>query len=776
MKQTKITPDFKRFSKNTSKTGFIANLSRLFQKKETTNISKVVKKSFQKQAKTTRKQNSKIDKKDNKSGALVLNILGFLLKLLCLPFVPFFLLFKFIFNILKTRLVSFHLIKIAFIIVFLSVALNFARLQILTLDQDVVVSAKNINFASAQIIPSRRGQIYIQDIRQGENSEKRFLPVTATQNVADLVFNPYQLKVLLGQGVSIEEVAQWISASLNLSYTEVLGILKDETSKPEPRKYAVIKQFIDENQKEIVEYLKINPDSKKLMLTIGLGIEEKGLRSYPEGQLMANTVGYVSKYSVDRATTLNTVGCKDLVLENERRNTVNTFSTNDKATYTVGYYGLEQKFCSVLAGLNGRKQLNNEVNSSKSSDSKVANGADVYTTIDKNLQFKTEQILQQAIEQNKNGNGAPKNGTAIAMEVKTGKILSMASSPTFNPEEYNKFNPESYRNVASSVAYDIGSVMKPLTFAAALNTYQLGKTGSKGQRLGVPPDFTFVDYDARGKIYTALDGTQFPIQNSKGKSYQSFGKLGLEQCILYSINTCTSDIVDSLGNVEMRYYLEEVYGLGRPIEGVNLPGDYQGDTRVFAKEINCPSCYARYGFGQGFSISPLQLLRAYTAIANNGTMVEPYLVEKINYPDGTIDDGSDPDSKIKRALPRNIIKESAARLVTSYMVNLIVNTEPGVGANKAKVDGYTVACKTGTAEKITRENGKTYGYAENRARGLYMHTMVCFNANSDNPILFLIKIDEPKPGEISNFSGDTIGPSISEFMKYTFDYLAIKNK
>jgi cell division protein FtsI/penicillin-binding protein 2 len=172
-------------------------------------------------------------------------------------------------------------------------------------------------------------------------------------------------------------------------------------------------------------------------------------------------------------------------------------------------------------------------------------------------------------------------------------------------------------------------------------------------------------------------------------------------------------------------------------------------------------------------VSPIQLLRAYTAIANRGTLVEPYLVDQIKYPDGTVDDGTGENSLIKRELPKQVISENVANEVTGYMVDLINNTQPGVGANKAAVAGYNIACKTGTAEKITNVNGRVYSYAENRNKGLYIHTMVCFNDSVDDPLLFLVKIDEPKPGQVDNFSGDTIGPAISDLMKSTLEYLGI---
>ncbi|MEM1312706.1 MAG: penicillin-binding protein 2 [Patescibacteria group bacterium] len=692
-----------------------------------------------------------------------------ILRLVLLPLLLIVFLVRFVFKGISLNLPKIQLVKIVFGLVFLAILFNFAQLQVISDDTEWGFTAQDLSTSPSQLILARRGQVYIQDSSQTISSGRRYIPLTATQNVANLFFNPSQLKGLLRQGVDLHDVVNWISGSLNLPYNEVYDLLKKETDREKPRKYVLIKQFISENQKSVVEYLRTNEESKDYMRRTGLNIQEKEIRSYPQGPLLAQTIGYVPKYQVGKEEALKIGGCRDMVYENEQRGTAGI-------EYTIGYYGLEQKYCSLLGGLNGRKKYNNEINSDSSDDLKVEDGANIYTTIDKNLQLKTESILDKALRDNASGDRMPRNATAIAMEAKTGKILSMASAPTFDPESYYDFssNPEVYRNQASGGDYEVGSVMKPLTIAAALNDYQLGRIGSQGQIIGVPPNFAFTDYDAKGKVYQALNGDKLYIQNSKGKSFQSMGAIGLDVCILYSINTCISDVVDNLGNTRTRYYFEELFGFGRGTN-LGLPGDSSGTRNqdIFAQDINCPSCYARYGFGQGFFLSPVQLVRSFTAIANRGMMVEPYLVEKIEYSDGTEDFGTDPNSPIRREIPKQVIKESVARQVTGHMVGLIENTQPGVGANKARVAGYDIACKTGTAEKITNENGKVYTYQDNRKRGLYIHTMICFNTNTTNPIVFLVKIDEPKPGQVDNFSGDTIGPAISELMRSTLEYLNV---
>jgi cell division protein FtsI/penicillin-binding protein 2 len=157
-------------------------------------------------------------------------------------------------------------------------------------------------------------------------------------------------------------------------------------------------------------------------------------------------------------------------------------------------------------------------------------------------------------------------------------------------------------------------------------------------------------------------------------------------------------------------------------------------------------------------------------------MVEPYMVEKIKYADTHEDYGVNADSIIKKNKDTQVFKESVARQVTNGMIAVVDNPASGLKPLKDATSGYTIAAKTGTAEKNTTVNGVLCNYSCNREKGLYEQTIVGFNANSENPILILVKLDEPNPGSVNSFSGATIGASFGEMMRYTLDYLGIKGK
>lgn len=667
-------------------------------------------------------------------------------------------------------------IKIAFIVVFLGIIFRFGQLQLIGANSNL--SLKNSNSSIGEIVLARRGLIFIQDLSQNKVN----IPVTSSQLQIDIFVDAKNLQQLMEKGLVLNDMVIELSGRINLPLKELYDKIKTEVSKENPTSNLVIGKDITEEQKNSVLYLRTGDLNKKFNFQFWLGLNEKQTRSYPQNKLLASTIGYVPPFSVPESEILtNLRSCQDMVEEN-------TFRQTSTKEYMVGFYGLEQKYCSELGGLNGLRKFGfSDTNSEKN----VQNGADLYLTIDQNLQVRAEQILQNAVKENTNTNGAPVDGAVVVMEVKTGKIRAMASYPGYDPNDYQKYwaeNPASFRNVATNVSYDTGSVLKPITIAAALNTFQSGFT-ENGVRKGVDPSFTFKDYNKKGKPYTELDGTTYYIQNANGISYQQYGSLGLKEITRDSINTGIADIVDKTGARKLKEYYEEQFKFGQQT-AIALPGDSTGNITSFTKDINCPICYANFGFGQGFNISPIQLMRAYTAIANNGFLVEPYLVEKIAYKDGLTDDGSSPSSKIPRKKQQQVITPTTAKLVTAYMQAVVEEGYLGEKKSLAAVPGYQIAGKSGTAE-INRPYIKTDSqgkpvldeknqpvmvpcdYSCNRKRGHYDHTFVGFGPIKDPKYIVLVKLGEPNPGQVRNFSSDTVGKPFSLMMEYSLNYAGI---
>lgn len=603
----------------------------------------------------------------------------------------------------------------------------------------------------------KRGQIYIQD--QSRNQQR--IPLTSTQILANLSIDPLELKKIIDKGTSIEEIAQTLSGSLNIPYSTVYETIKYETGRENPGRYVVISRFISEQQKRIANSL-IQDRADKRMFFTWLSVRETLRRTYPQGNMLASTVGYMTKYNVSREEAMRTE-CRGVVEDNER----NGVPSRD---YAVGYYGLEQKYCSILAGRNGRTVF---FGSQLQNDDSLApqNGSDLYLTIDMTLQQKAEELLERAIRENSNQNGKPRNGSIIVMNPKTGKILALASSPSFDPNDYSQASAEAFRNVATSEDYEVGSSMKPLTVAAALSEYEKGTTGSQGQRIGISPTWAKRDYDKQGKIYKALNGEEVRITNSQNVSYS--GRINdLKLTIRDSINTMISDITDSLGNVKLREYFEDKLEFNKPTEAT-FAGGGTGNLTSLDKNIECQYCYAQHGFGQGFAISPIQLMRAYTAIANNGKMVEPYLIDKIVDQDGRVDDGSAPDSLLLRQEPKQVFTEQSSRLVTEYMKAVIDEGYLNETNGRNSIPGYSVAAKTGTAQITRSHNGKFCDYSCNTQLGLFDHTLIGFGPTRDAQVMVIVKLSEPRPGVISNFADTTTMPAFKDMMSYSLEYLKV---
>lgn len=774
--QPKYKTDYRKLSKNKSdnineKKSFWANLKVFlpnFKK------SKALKNKPKTNLKIKKERISVMERKN-----FFTSLVGFLVYIFTFPFLliftPFWKMGEVTVGVLSVRQ---NYLKVIFGIIFVVIVFRFAQLQLIAIDSQFALQSESQK-NKGEVVVSRRGQIFMQDISQGKNN----IALTSTQLQIEIFADASILKnLIVKKDVNLEDLVIDLASSLNLPYSETLSKLKDEIQKDEPTSYLILKSGVTEEQRNGVVYLRSSELNSKYSFGSWLGISEKQTRSYPQNKLLSATIGYVPPYSAPESEIKNRIrSCLPMVEENNRRGT----STGE---YMVGFYGLEQKYCSELGGVNGIRKFG----FSQQDEKNVINGADVYLTIDKNIQQKAEQILEQTYRDQTNSTGTPKDGTIIVMEVKTGKIRAMASYPNYDPNDYQKYwaeNPSSFRNVATNVDYDIGSVMKPITVASALNIYQSGYT-ENDVRKGVTPDFSFIDYPATGKIYTTIDGkANQTVRNSDNSTFIGLGKIGLKEIIRDSINTGIADIVDATGARKLKEYYEDRFKFGKQTQ-INLPGDSPGNIQNFETDKNCPFCYANFGFGQGFTATPMQVMRAYTPIANGGYLVEPTLVDKIVYKNGNVDDGTTPNSIIARQPQQQVITPTVARQVTSYMQAVVDEGYKSAGRSVAAVDGYTVAAKTGTSEvnrpymqldgngkPILNEKGDPTmipcSYECNRARGRFDQTFIGFAPAKDPKYLVMIKLSEPKPGEVKNFSSVTLSKPFSDMMSYTLSYMGV---
>ena len=666
----------------------------------------------------------------------------------------------------KQRLLSYGII-----LIFIVLLTHLANLQLFTNQK---LSFANVNSAQSleqlskkainyTVTNSLRGQIYVADRARNQNQ----IPLTSTQLLARISIDPLELdKLIKSKKLTIEAISTNLASNLNIAYPKVFEIINNELTKPNLNRYSIIENFASEQQRQTANYL-ISDNANANKYYTWLRVDDVTKRTYPENQLAASIIGYMSKYPTPRSEALQSECGK--VIERDIENGINI------PEYNTGYYGLEQKYCDILSGSNGKKMLGGE-NKLNEGDVVEINGSNLQLTIDYTLQQKAEELLQKAVKDNTNENGGPKDGTITIVNPKSGKILAMASYPTFNPNSYNDAkDPRSYRNIGSSVDYEVGSSMKPLTVAMALSEYDYGTKGSNGQVIGIPSNWSKKDYGPEGKIYIDSGGKEDVIHNSQNKSYQDRDN-NLKLVLRDSLNTMISDITDSVGNARIKEYLENKFLFNQPTKAT-FAGGGKGNLSSLVTNIECQFCYAQHGFGQGFYISPLQLIRAYTALANNGKMIEPFLIEKVIHSDGTEDDGKLVESPIYKGEPKQIFTEKASSLVTEYMKSVI--DEGYLGSNPRGIDGYTVAAKTGTAQVSrptinaeTKKEEPCY-YVCNTNKGLFDHTLIGYGPTKNAQIMILVKLSEPKPGVIQNFADTTLMPTFLEMMKYSLDYYQI---
>lgn len=373
-------------------------------------------------------------------------------------------------------------------------------------------------------------------------------------------------------------------------------------------------------------------------------------------------------------------------------------------TDDVGLSGIEHTLDSVLRGAETRHAtlfdaLGHQILGKEPKPQNQQNLSTVYLTLDSKMQYVLEDSLDDAVKRTK-----AKGAAAIIMDPYTGEILGMASRPTFDPNHFGDFAPESWSNKGISMIYEPGSVFKPIVASMGL-TEEL-----------ITPN-TLIQDDGRIKIADRMIHNWDYKWELKGK-----GLIPFSDIIKYSINTGMVQLGMELGAHKLINYSKR-FGFGESTN-VELPGEESG-ILYEAKNMYEPDV-ATMAIGQGIAVTPLQMLRAICAIANGGELLEPYIVKKIVAPNGdVIREGQ------KKVVRQVISKEVAAQLRT--MMEAVVRDG---GGKTAAIKGYRIAGKTGTAEKLSEKGG----YAE----GKYIASFVGFVPADKPKYAMLVMLDTPQ--------------------------------
>jgi cell division protein FtsI/penicillin-binding protein 2 len=322
-------------------------------------------------------------------------------------------------------------------------------------------------------------------------------------------------------------------------------------------------------------------------------------------------------------------------------------------------------------------------------------GYDLVLTIDRVVQALVEEKLAAAIERY-----SASGGTVVVMDPGTGAILAMASDPPFDPNHYATTPEDAWANPAVAVQYEPGSVVKVLTMAAGLDAGV------------VAPDSTYEDV---GTI-------EYGGARISNWDHIAHGTTTMTRMLQLSLNLGAVHIADALGRDRFYAYMR-AFGMGQPT-GIDLAGENPGLLRTPRHQPWYTADLATNSFGQGMATTPLQMAVAVAAIANGGTLMKPYVVDRI----------MDGDTVVRQTRPtaiRRVISRQVAQETTDLMVS-VVDGE----VVQAVLPGYTVAGKTGTAQIPVAG-----GYDPHDA----IASFVGFVPADDPQFVILIKLDRPKP-------------------------------
>jgi len=460
-----------------------------------------------------------------------------------------------------------------------------------------------------------------------------------------------------------------------LSHDEVWSLLDQPT-----RRYVRIKKYM---RKKTLEPLR----ARKLK---GLIFEEVPVRNYPKGVLGSHVVGFANQEG-------------------------------------VGSAGIEQKMNAHLQGSEGllisqKDGRRREIYSHRTVNIEPEPGADVYLTIDQQVQHFAEKALDELVEKYQ-----PQGAWAIVQKVQTGEILAMASWPVYDPNRFGSAPAEWIRNRAIGYTYEPGSVMKAMIIASALDA-------------GVVSARDVFDCENGRWMYGGK-----ALHDSHGE-----GLLCVADILKKSSNIGAAKIALKMGH-ERVYQSLRSFGFGAQT-GLDLPGE-EGGILWNPKRWSKISV-TRLAMGHEINVTAMQMISALSTIANDGIRMRPLIIQKIVDADG---------QTVSKPLPEEV--GCPVRPETAAQMRRLLGrvTQPGGTGTKAALQGYSVAGKTGTAQKVNLEEG---GYYESK----YIASFAGFLPVENPAISIMVVADDPQG---AHYGGTVCAPAFRAIADQTVRYLRI---
>ena len=416
-------------------------------------------------------------------------------------------------------------------------------------------------------------------------------------------------------------------------------------------------------------------------------------RFYPAGQLAANALGFVGY----------------------------------KGDTKEGVYGLESYYEDTLRHDEGGLYVNpfaeifSNVTALLSSDPTTQKGS-VITSLEPSAERQLETTLASVMDTYN-----PKLAGGIVMDPQTGEIVAMATLPSFDPNKYNLVtNPKVFQNPIVESTFEMGSIMKPLTMAAAIDAG------------AVTPKTTYNDKGCITKTGYKLCNFDF-----KGR-----GVVDMQEVLSQSLNTGVSFAVDRMGNEKFAEYVKK-YELGEET-GIDLPGEVPGNIDALFVQGAADVDFASASFGQSIAVTPIEMIRALAVLGNKGKLPEPHIATAIRNTTGI-------ERKIAFADEKQVIRPESAETVTDMLVKVYDDALLG---GELKQEHYSIAAKTGTAQIAIPGGG---GYYTDR----YLHSFFGYFPAHDPKFIVFLYVIEPH-GEL--YASHTLAKPFLEIAKFLINY------
>lgn len=561
------------------------------------------------------------------------------------------------------------------------------------LQHDLYVRQANKQQSIVRDVLPRRGDILAQDLADGHSaviakSMERFAVSATPKDVKRKEQYAHLLAGLTGANeqdllVALKESGEYMAPLKHgLTEDDVTNLAKqiNDLEKSFDPTFATINVNFDPSQGDVIYYLG------------GVYFVREYQRVYPEGPLLGQVLGFV----------------------------------NDDGQ---GRYGFEQHYDKDLEGYTGRLLLQQDSLGTllqQKQGIQGQNGTSYELSIDRNIQFQVEQALAQEVKDSE-----AKSGSVIIMNPKTGEIIAMANTPSYDPSAFRDVKTSDaylFDNPTISYLWEPGSIFKDLVMGAALDT-------------GVVTPDTQSDFPES----VTVDG--HVIETALRKAY---GVENMTDILKNSDNVAMVWVANKLGNDKMYNYLQK-FGFGQPTN-IDLQNEAVGKVLPESQWRNINR--ATIAFGQGISVTPIQMVTAYSAIANNGRLVQPRVVHAIITPDGK-------RTEVPTIEGERVLKPETAKTLRDMMVATVLFAH-----NRAGTPGYKVGGKTGTAQIPDPVNG---GYIADA----YNHSFVGMAPSDDPKYVMLIKIDQPNTQKVGLFAESTAVPLFGKLSTFLLNYYQI---